>query len=95
LKDLIFYKKNNITLTAYTPLAKGRLTGLNNRIDEDLEEISAKYNASKLQIALAWLINHENVIAIPRTSNISHLKENAKASEITLEKNEIEKLNHF
>lgn len=95
LKDINFYKKNDIILTAYTPLAKGRLTGLNNRVDNDLEEISVKYNKSKLQIALTWLINHENVIAIPRTSNISHLKENAKASEIKLEKNEIEKLNHF
>jgi diketogulonate reductase-like aldo/keto reductase len=44
---------------------------------------------------LAWLINHRNVIAIPRTSNVSHLKENAKAAEILLDDSELELLNDF
>lgn len=92
LKELDFYQDEGITLTAYTPLSKGRITGLNKRIEENLKHLSTKYNRSQLQIALAWLINHKNIVAIPRTSNVSHLKENAKASEIDLSSEEIKKL---
>ncbi|TXT63424.1 MAG: Morphine 6-dehydrogenase [Promethearchaeota archaeon] len=95
LRNLSFYQNNKIMLTAYTPLAKASLKGLPNILQKKLDHLSKKYECSKLQIALAWLINHQDVIAIPRTSNVSHLKENAKAAEILLDDLEIESLNHF
>ncbi|MBD3216077.1 MAG: aldo/keto reductase [Candidatus Lokiarchaeota archaeon] len=95
LGNLSFYQNNKIMLTAYTPIAKARLTGLSNKLENNLIHLSKKYEYSKLQIALAWLINHRNVIAIPRTSNVSHLKENAKAAEILLDDSELELLNDY
>ncbi|MBD3229133.1 MAG: aldo/keto reductase [Candidatus Lokiarchaeota archaeon] len=90
--DLKFYKNENVLLTAYTPLAKGNYSHLNLELKEALNTLASKHNATKEQIALAWLINHENVITIPRTSNLKHLKKNAKANEIKLSKKELENL---
>jgi diketogulonate reductase-like aldo/keto reductase len=95
LKNLDFYKRERIILTAYTPLAKANLTGLNKEVKEYLNQLAEKYGYSPLQIALAWVINHENVIAIPRTSSISHLKENAKTADIRFTDQEIERLRNY
>ncbi|MBD3194849.1 MAG: aldo/keto reductase [Candidatus Lokiarchaeota archaeon] len=92
LKKFDYYKKNNITITAYTPLAKGNLNGLPNEKMGIVEGLADKYNSTKLQITLSWVINQKNVIAIPRTSNIKHLEENTRASNINLTDREIKKL---
>ncbi len=95
LKNLDFYKREGIILTAYTPLAKANLNGLNQEVKNYLNQLADKYGYSPMQIALAWVINHENVIAIPRTSSISHLKENARASDFILTEQEIESLRTY
>lgn len=70
--DLIDYAlENGILVTAYSPLAQGRVDG-----DEDLKEIGVKYGKTPAQIALRWLIEQENVVAIPKASGRDHLKEN-------------------
>jgi len=92
LNDLRFYKDKNVILTAYTPLAKGNYSGLSPELKEALNSLASKYKATKPQIALAWLINHKNVIAIPRTNNLEHLKANAEANEIRLSKKDLEEL---
>lgn len=95
LKNLEFYRKEGIFLTAYTPLAKANLNGLNQEAKKFLKQLANKYGYSQLQIALAWVINHDNIIAIPRTSSISHLKENAMAADVLLTEEEIESLRTY
>jgi diketogulonate reductase-like aldo/keto reductase len=73
--DLLpFCQKEEITLIAYTPLEEGSLTK-----NSMLRNISRKYQKSAAQVALNWLIYHDNVITIPKASKLSHLKENAQA----------------
>lgn len=46
------------------------------------------------QLQLAWLVSHEGVIAIPKSANLQHVKENAEAMRIVLtpeEKTRIDK----
>jgi len=57
-----------------------------------LEKIAEKYNASIQQIAIAWLINHDNVIAIPKAFQMRHVEANALAAEIKLSNEEIKSL---
>lgn len=90
--DLEFYKKENALLTAYTPLAKGSFTDLNPILLQHLKNIASRYEVTTPQIALAWLINHENVVAIPRTSSLKHLRENAEAGKINLSKEDMKNL---
>ena len=78
------------TLMAYTPLAKGRLSR-----SEFLEGIGRKYGKTAAQVALNWLIAKENVIAIPKAINISHLKENAGAMGWRLLEDDMERMSSY
>jgi len=71
-----FCQENDIIITAWKPLAKGRLFQEKNKL---LEEISNKYNKTTGQIAINWLINKKNIITIPKSTNTEHLKENLGA----------------
>lgn len=52
-------------------------------LDEDggvLARVAKKYDATPLQVALAWLLEHSpNMLPIPGTSKVSHLEENLRA----------------
>lgn len=63
--------ENNFLLTAYSPLAKGDIFR-----DATLKRIADEYGKTPAQIALRWLIEQENVIAIPKATSADHLREN-------------------
>jgi diketogulonate reductase-like aldo/keto reductase len=73
---LPYLRKNDSTLISYRPLGRGALTktGYNT-----LDELAERYQKSRAQIALNWLINQENVITIPKSINPIHLLENIGA----------------
>lgn len=68
---LEFCIDNDIMLTAYSPVAEGRVTG-----NQVLKEIGEKYGKTPAQVALRWLIQHESVSAIPRAASREHREEN-------------------
>jgi diketogulonate reductase-like aldo/keto reductase len=88
-KSLPFYQKEDITMTAYSPLGHNGYHNLVGPIRDKLESIAKSHNATIQQIAIAWLINHENVITIPKAFKIEHVKANAEAADIKLTKEEI------
>ncbi len=50
-----------------------------------LSAVAARLGATPMQIALAWLLRRApNILLIPGTSSLAHLRENLKASEIDL-----------
>ncbi|MDQ8201793.1 aldo/keto reductase [Pelagicoccus sp. SDUM812003] len=64
-------RENDTALTAYSPLAQG------NVMDEpELEQIADKHGKSPGQVALRWLIEQDNVLAIPRSSSPEHIEGN-------------------
>lgn len=69
---LPYLRETNRTLIAYSPLGKGILPKLEHK---KLTEISTKYEKTKTQIALNWVVSQENVVAIPKSSNPIHLME--------------------
>ncbi|MBD3244636.1 MAG: aldo/keto reductase [Candidatus Moranbacteria bacterium] len=81
-----FCDQNQIILTAYSPIAQGQDLDL-----KQIQEISDKYNRSASQIILNWLIS-KNIVAIPRSQNPYHIKDNFKTLEFDLEKDDIEKI---
>lgn len=66
-----FCRNNDITITAYSPLAEGRVVD-----DERLQSIGDKYGKSPAQVALRWLIQQENVVTIPKTVTPTHKRDN-------------------
>lgn len=52
---------------------------------ETLSRVAAGLNASPLCVALAWLLQRApNILLIPGTSSIAHLRENLAASELVI-----------
>jgi len=60
-----------MALTAYCPLARGRVFG-----DPVIARIAARHRKSPAQIALRWLVQQEGVVAIPRSSKPEHARAN-------------------
>jgi len=58
-------------LTAYSPLAKGRVAR-----DPLLIGIGKRHGKSPTQVALRWLVQQPGVAAIPKTSNPARIREN-------------------
>lgn len=91
-----FCQKNNITLTAYSPLsAPGRKFGGNKGgsalENSTIKEIAETHEKSEAQIALAWNLNRD-VCVIPKSSSLKRARENMEASQISLSPDEMKSL---
>ncbi len=79
--------KNDLLLTAYSPVAKGRVVS-----NEMLRKIGSRYGKSAAQVALRWLTQQKHVIAIPKASSESHLRENLEILDFSLTVEEIKQI---
>ncbi|HSS62214.1 MAG TPA: aldo/keto reductase [Candidatus Limnocylindrales bacterium] len=68
--------------------ARQRLEPLN----DALVEVAGRHGATPAQIALAWLIQKPNVVAIPGASSVKQLEANAGAADIELSGEEVSQL---
>jgi len=66
-----FCVDDDVALTAYSPLARGAVVG-----NDDLASIGDRHDKSAAQVALRWLVQQENVVAIPRSASRDHLADN-------------------
>jgi aryl-alcohol dehydrogenase-like predicted oxidoreductase len=57
-----------------------------------LREAAAAHAATPAQVALAWLIGHGNVVAIPGARTVAQLEENVAAAELELSGAEMDRL---
>jgi aryl-alcohol dehydrogenase-like predicted oxidoreductase len=55
-------------------------------------DIARAHGATPAQVALAWLVAHGNVVAIPGASSIGQVEENAAAADLDLDAGEVERL---
>ena len=89
-EDLLkFCKENNIILTAYSPLGRGRI--LNN---STLQNIAQKHNKTTAQICLKWALQ-KGMIVIPKSSSEEHLKANMDIFDWKLSEEDIEQINEL
>ena len=58
-----------------------------------LDEVATQLGATPMQVALAWLLHRApNVLLIPGTSSVAHLRENLAAADISLSKDVLARL---
>jgi diketogulonate reductase-like aldo/keto reductase len=69
-KVLAACRKHGISVTAYCPIARGKVPG-----NEVLERIGKAHGKSSSQVALRYLVQ-QGIIPIPRTANPEHLAAN-------------------
>lgn len=72
-------RANDIAMTAYSPLARGRVFR-----DMTLQSIGDDYGKNAGQVALRWLLQQDGVIAIPRSSRESNIKANLEIFDFEL-----------
>jgi pyridoxine 4-dehydrogenase len=59
-----------------------------------LSEVAAELDATPMQVALAWLLQRApNILLIPGTSSVAHLRENLKAAKLTFSDQILARLN--
>ena len=60
-----------------------------------LDEIAAEHHTKAAQVALAWLVQKPNVVAIPGASSLKQLEENVAAAELALAADEVSQLDRL
>lgn len=89
--DLLDYAaENDLMVTAYSPLAQGEA------LQEPLiQELAKKYGKSPAQVALRWLVEQEQVIVIPKSTNRQHLEENLDIYDFILEDDDFDAIDEL
>jgi diketogulonate reductase-like aldo/keto reductase len=81
-RDLLpWCRRHAMPVMAYSPLG-----GVGSSLvrDPTLARIGAAHGCSAAAVALAWVIRGGNVIAIPESGSVAHVKENAAALSLVL-----------
>jgi aryl-alcohol dehydrogenase-like predicted oxidoreductase len=77
---------------AYSPFFP--LGGFTPLQSDELRRIAAEVGKTPMQVALAWLLQRSpNILLIPGTSSLGHLRENLAAAELKLSAEVVERLN--
>jgi diketogulonate reductase-like aldo/keto reductase len=79
--------KRNIAIMAYSPIEQGRL--LSHPI---VLHIAEEHHATPAQVALAWVLRNDLVIAIPQAGTPDHVRENHRAAGVKLTEQDLAKL---
>jgi diketogulonate reductase-like aldo/keto reductase len=72
-------RQHKMPLMAYSPIEQGRLLG-----HPALAAVAARHHATPAQVALAWLMRHDDVIAIPKATQLAHVDEDLAALDLLL-----------
>jgi len=64
-------REHDHLFTAYSPLARGRVTE-----HETLQDIGARHDKTAAQVTLRWLLQQEKVSAIPKAATAAHREAN-------------------
>jgi pyridoxine 4-dehydrogenase len=82
--------RDGIAYVPYFPLG-----GFNPLQSSSLDAVATRLGATPMQVALAWLLRRSpNILLIPGTSSVAHLRKNLAAAECTLPDDAIKELNH-
>lgn len=74
-------------VVAYSPLAGGRVFET-----PELQDIAAKHGTTEAAVSIAWLCSMDNVVVIPKASSEAHLRANFEAQEVTLDDEDISRI---
>jgi diketogulonate reductase-like aldo/keto reductase len=79
--------KRSIPIMAYSPVEQGRL--LQNSV---LARIAARHDATPAQVALAWVLRMDGVIAIPRAGRAAHVRDNRRSLDLSMSASDLDEL---
>jgi diketogulonate reductase-like aldo/keto reductase len=77
-------RQHGVPVMAYSPLEQAGMLDV-----PALRKVATRRGATPAQVALAWLLHHDGVVAIPKAVDARHVRENAAALEVTLEREDL------
>jgi diketogulonate reductase-like aldo/keto reductase len=77
---LPYCRNHGIAIVGYTPFGRGRVLGQGSPATAVLERIAAKHGKTARQVVLNFVTRDPDLFAIPKTSNVAHVEENAGAA---------------
>ncbi|NBC16042.1 MAG: aldo/keto reductase [Bacteroidetes bacterium] len=77
----------DLLLTAYSPLARGRVME-----DETMQAIAEAHGKTPAQVALRWLLQQDQVAAIPKASTAAHREANVDVFDFALSEDEMDRI---
>jgi len=80
-------RANGMALTAYSPLAKGDAAR-----NDTLQRIGTAHGKSAAQVALRWLVQQDDVVAIPKTANPERCEANFQIFDFELSDEEMRQI---
>jgi 2,5-diketo-D-gluconate reductase B len=80
-------RERGLVLTAYCPLARGRIAS-----DPVLTDIGRRSGKTCAQVALRWLMQQQMIAAIPRSSNATRIAENIDVFDFKLDDEEMRRI---
>jgi diketogulonate reductase-like aldo/keto reductase len=72
-------RDRGIPIMAYSPIDQGRILR-----DRSLGRVAARHGATPAQIALAWVLRHEDMMVIPKAMTETHVRKNRAALDLPL-----------
>lgn len=79
--------ESGMPLMAYSPLERGGM--LNHPV---LQRVAQRHGASPAELALAWVLRHPGVAAIPKAASMHHVESNRAALEVRLTDTDLQEL---
>lgn len=83
-------KRHGMALTAYFAMADGKVP-----VDPDLQDIAAAHGKSAAQVALRWLIQQPDVVALTKTVTEARLAENLAIFDFALTAEEMARIHEL
>jgi diketogulonate reductase-like aldo/keto reductase len=80
---------HGVALVAYSPFGAGNFPAERSAGGKVLAEVARRRGATPRQVALAFLLRHPNVVAIPKAARVTHVEEIAGAADLTLTEDEV------
>jgi diketogulonate reductase-like aldo/keto reductase len=72
-------REHDIPIMAYSPIEQGRVLG-----HPILRAVAARHAVTPAQVALAWVLRGDGVIAVPKAGTPAHVRENRAAADLRL-----------
>ena len=84
---LDYARSQGVSITAYSPLAKGQLAK-----HPVLTRIAAQYGKTASQVALRWLVQQDGVAVIPKATREPNLRANLEIFDFTLSPTDLQQI---
>ncbi|KRK63366.1 hypothetical protein C5L30_001029 [Companilactobacillus farciminis] len=87
---LPWQKEHNMSFIAYSPFGSDGSEYL--KIAPVIQEMAQQKHITAYQLLLAWVIRNHDLLSIPKSSSVEHMKQNIEAVDVSFSADELELL---